>query len=128
MATSEHDRLQLFDRLRDTLGTDEAGILMELLPPVGWADIATNASVQAQGAALRGEMAGLGAELRVEMAGLRTDMQREMGELRTDFVGVRGEFSELRGEIAQSMARQTRTLVFAFAGFATSIWITLLVA
>ena len=41
MAVDERSRLQLADAAKQALG-DEAGItLMELLPPVGWADVAT---------------------------------------------------------------------------------------
>jgi len=41
MAVDERGRLQLADAAKRVFG-DEAGItLMELLPPVGWADVAT---------------------------------------------------------------------------------------
>ena len=41
MAVDERSRLQLADAAKQALG-DEAGItLMELLPPVGWAEVAT---------------------------------------------------------------------------------------
>jgi hypothetical protein len=41
MSVDERGRLQLAEAARRALG-DEAGItLMELLPPVGWADVAT---------------------------------------------------------------------------------------
>ena len=39
------------------LGLDEAGTLMELLPPNGWDDIATKELVAANATSLRGEMA-----------------------------------------------------------------------
>jgi hypothetical protein len=38
---TEHDRHQLYRRLTDIIGPDEADTLMELLPPVGWAEVAT---------------------------------------------------------------------------------------
>ncbi len=42
MAVDEQKlRRSLHDRLEATLGADEAALLMEYLPPVGWADIAT---------------------------------------------------------------------------------------
>jgi hypothetical protein len=34
-------RRSLHDRLEASLGADEAALLMEYLPPVGWSDIAT---------------------------------------------------------------------------------------
>lgn len=39
-----YGRLKSYDRLGDVLGHDEAGTLMELLPPNGWDDIATKES------------------------------------------------------------------------------------
>jgi len=52
MAIDERRRLELADAVKRTLG-DEAGLtLMEMLPPVGWADVATKQDLDA----LRGEM------------------------------------------------------------------------
>jgi hypothetical protein len=41
LAITEEDRHQLYARLREVLGDDEATTMMEHLPPVGWADVAT---------------------------------------------------------------------------------------
>jgi hypothetical protein len=41
MAIDERTRHQLFLRLEEVLGDEEANTLMEHLPPVGWADVAT---------------------------------------------------------------------------------------
>ena len=41
MAIDERSRHQLYQRLEQVLGEDEATVLMEHLPPVGWADVAT---------------------------------------------------------------------------------------
>jgi ABC-type phosphate transport system auxiliary subunit len=41
MATTEHARRRLYQRLNELIGPDEADTLMELLPPTGWADVAT---------------------------------------------------------------------------------------
>jgi hypothetical protein len=41
MAIDERTRHQLFLRLEGVLGDEEANTLMEHLPPVGWADVAT---------------------------------------------------------------------------------------
>ena len=43
---------------------------MELVPPVGWGDVARRADVEAQGVALRGEIAELRGELKAEVAEL----------------------------------------------------------
>ena len=41
MAITEETRHHLYQRLEGVLGPEEASILMEHLPPVGWADVAT---------------------------------------------------------------------------------------
>ena len=41
MTVDERSRLQLAEALKHVLGDEEGTTLMELLPPVGWADVAT---------------------------------------------------------------------------------------
>lgn len=41
MAITEEARHHLYRRLEEVLGPEEASTLMEHLPPVGWADVAT---------------------------------------------------------------------------------------
>ncbi len=79
---SEHDRRQLYTVLERHLGQGAAATLMELLPPVGWADVARQSDITA----LRGEMAELRADLRGEMAELRAELRGEMAELRAETV------------------------------------------
>jgi hypothetical protein len=45
MALEESSRNRLYNRLEEVLGPDEANALMSLLPPVGWADVATKHDV-----------------------------------------------------------------------------------
>ena len=52
MALDERARHQLHQKLEEVLGADQAGTLMEMLPPVGWADVATKRDLDA----LRSEM------------------------------------------------------------------------
>jgi len=73
---SDHDRRHLYDALEQRLGPGAAGTLMELLPPVGWADVARQSDL----VAVRGEMG----QLRGEMAELRADLKSEIGDLRTE--------------------------------------------
>ncbi|HVX19146.1 MAG TPA: hypothetical protein VHA73_14035 [Acidimicrobiales bacterium] len=45
--TDERSRHQLYVTLEEHLGAHEADTLMELLPPVGWADVATKHDLHA---------------------------------------------------------------------------------
>ena len=47
MALDERARHELFLRLEQALGPESAETLMELLPPVGWADVATKRDLDA---------------------------------------------------------------------------------
>lgn len=41
MAITEESRHRMYQRLEEVLGREQAATLMEHLPPVGWADVAT---------------------------------------------------------------------------------------
>ena len=56
---TDDDRRNLYEAPEGTLGRVPAATLMALLPPVGWSELATQAGVDAQGVAIRGEMAEL---------------------------------------------------------------------
>ena len=46
MAVTEESRYRLVKQLEETLGAEHSNTLMEHLPPVGWADVATKADLQ----------------------------------------------------------------------------------
>jgi len=62
MALDERSRHELYLRLEETLGPEAATTLMEHLPPVGWADVATKRDLDH----LRGDIDNLGDRLRAE--------------------------------------------------------------
>ena len=103
MALDERARHELFLRLEQALGPESAETLMELLPPLGWADVATKRDL---------------------------DALEERMNLRFDLVDRRFESSEhkllaaFRSELlAQSnvISAQTRTLIIANAGTVLSM-------
>ena len=80
---SDKARRDLYAALEGNLGRGPAATMMELLPPVGWADVARQSdliAVRGEMAELRGEMA----EVRGEMAELRAELKGEIGELRAE--------------------------------------------
>jgi hypothetical protein len=107
MSVSEPARHHLYEAARTGDWDDQpAEALMSLLPPVGWADVATKQDLRAledslrgEIAELRGEMLGLGGELRGEIGNLRPEMHHEIGLVRTD------------------IAQQTRTILLSLVGF-----------
>jgi hypothetical protein len=73
-------RRNLYTAIADALGIEQADTLMELLPPVGWADVARQSDLTALRTELKGEMA----ELRGGIAELR-------GEMRAGFVSLQAQ-------------------------------------
>jgi hypothetical protein len=107
--TSERRRHDLYDELRELLSDDSADELMNYLPPVGWADVATKPDIgmvrhelDTCRAELRSEMSSLRTDLRAEMAMLRSDMQTEMAMLRSD---MHTEMAGLRTDVQTEMAK-----------------------
>jgi hypothetical protein len=67
-------RQSLHARLAELVGADETALLMNYLPPVGWADVATKRDLDVLATELRSEMAAL----RFEMDALRSDLRGEL--------------------------------------------------
>ena len=106
MSITDRQRLKLLRTLETVIGPEDAGTLMNHLPPVTWANEATVDHVSSVGhqtaTALRGEMQVLSTQLRSEMNQLGTELRTEMNELGTE---LRGEMNQLgihlRGEMNQ---------------------------
>ncbi|MGI8777608.1 MAG: hypothetical protein ACR2LJ_09550 [Acidimicrobiales bacterium] len=112
---SDSNRHDLYVALEHQLGQGPTDTLMQLLPPVGWADVARASDVESLGIHLRGEMAELRSELCGEMVGLRSELRGEMAELRSE---LRGEMGELRGEIKAQLPRLYAANIASMIGVA----------
>ena len=105
MSITNEQRYDLHQALDEKLGRKDAAVLMEHLPPVGWADVATKQDLDAQtallAAELRGDMMSMERRFWLEtrrldqgIAGLRTDMEAGFRRLQTRtltaLVGIAG--------------------------------------
>lgn len=113
MVVDERSRHELYRRLEEVLGPDAATTLIEHLPAVGWADVAT-----------RHDLAGLEQRIdlrfeRVEerikgaMSELRATFEHEM---RTQSSGFEHELRAQSSAFGHELRAQTTTMVFALVG------------
>ena len=89
---------ELFAAAESTWGRSPAEVLMELLPPAGWGDVARRADLEAHTLALRGEMAELRAELKGDWSDMSSFFARR-ADLEAHTLALRGEMAELRAEL-----------------------------
>jgi hypothetical protein len=68
MAVDERRRHEMYLAFEELVGGEVAATMMEHLPPVGWADVATKHDVEREVALLGAEMHAGFAELRTEIA------------------------------------------------------------
>ncbi|HUP68385.1 MAG TPA: hypothetical protein VM142_01090 [Acidimicrobiales bacterium] len=98
------------------MGSERATIMMNLVPPVGWGEVATRTELVALGSGLRGEMSVLGRDLRAEMSVLGSELRGELVELRAEMSVLRSEMktgnAEVRGEIKAATSEVLRTMFF----------------
>ncbi len=76
MAVDEAARHQRYSDLESALGPEPTSTLMSLLPPVGWADVATKQD-------LRVLENGIRAELHQALGALRAEMHQDLQGLHT---------------------------------------------
>ena len=77
MSITEASRFQLRTAIGQILSEEAADTLMELLPPVGWADVATKSDIQH----LRDEMQHLRDELKGDMLNLQLTIEVNVRKL-----------------------------------------------
>jgi hypothetical protein len=107
VTVDERRRHDLYVVLESKLGTDRADTLMSMLPPVGWADVATMHGVER------------------EAALLRADLESQINQLRLE---MRVEQSKLRADVEAGLRSTMRVLFFAMAGMQLTTISVLLVA
>ena len=105
MTITDADRHRLYDALVATLGEQEAAILMEHLPPVGWADVATKTDLEHLRAATKADIDGLRAEMNSGFVATRAAMDAQAALLRAEMAtGFASQLWWIIGTIIASYA------------------------
>jgi hypothetical protein len=102
-------------RLIDVLGMEAADTLMEYLPPVGWADVATKRDI----GAVKHDIDALAASTKRDIDALGMRVEALSATMERNFDGVRSEFRhEIRSTFDQfeirftdKLNQQSRTLL-----------------
>jgi hypothetical protein len=135
MTIDERSRHQLFARLEEVLGSDEATTLMEHLPPLGWADVATKRDLDQFAVATKRDLDQFAVATKRDLdqfavatkrdldqvaVATKRDLDQlalitkhELDQLRLDLDRVEQRVTAtFRGELVA----QTRTIIFALLG------------
>lgn len=80
MVITESNRHRLHQALIDALGEQEAATLMEHLPPIGWADVATKGDLDHLRTVIDARSDTTEARFDMKIAGLRTEMLGQFKE------------------------------------------------
>jgi hypothetical protein len=116
MAISEDRRHEMYEGLIEALGRERATTLMEHLPPVGWADVATKRDLDQQTLVLRRDMEAEFGKVRAEIASVRAELGAEIASVRTEIAAAEARFE-------RALREQTRLfflgLLASNATFAT---------
>lgn len=107
MTVTDEQRHRLYEWVEQSGGKEVAATLMGLLPPVGWADVATKHDMDREHALLRSAMNHGFAELR--------------GEMTQGFAQLRGEMSEGFADLRVEIHRNLRTQLYWLLGFMVTI-------
>ena len=128
MAITEEGRHRLYERLEQLLGTEEATTLMEHLPPVGWADVATRRDLDAHAVATRRDLDAHAVATKRDLESLKRDLESLKRDLDSFATAIRSEMAigaaelrsdmaigaaGLRTEMAEGLRRQTVQMTFA---------------
>lgn len=124
MALTEGRRKRLYDKFEEVLGVDNAEVMMELLPPVGWADVATNRELDHLRVTLESRIEATEQRVLAEMYRELAAVRGEVADVRGEIAAVRGEVADVRGEIGglrEDMASMMRSLMIWGTGLCTSL-------
>ena len=98
MPITEAERHEMHARLTEMLGAEQAGTLMEHLPPVGWADVATKTDLANVEESLRSEISHVERSLGAEMVHLGDRIEnRLLREQRTYLFALLSAFVAVMG-------------------------------
>jgi hypothetical protein len=118
----ETARFELHEGLREALGEARGDTLMSLVPPVGWADIATNHELDLLGDRVDARIDGvlLAIEARIDGVEREIEALRESTAAQIEIARLASEkaMAELEGRLHRDMLRLTWSMIGGFVAIA----------
>ena len=112
MSITEASRFQLRTAIGLILSEEAADTLMELLPPVGWADVATKTDLQHLRDELKSDIHSLRNELKGDIQNLRVATKTDLQHLRDELKGdMRALQLTIEATFEMRLHEQTRWLI-----------------
>jgi hypothetical protein len=112
----ERARHDLYRAMEELLGTERADTLMSLLPPVGWADVATKDDLRHLEARMEAHMDSRFVHFEARMDARFAVMDARFESVDARFARVDARFSGLEAQLDRSLREQTRTLMLGLVG------------
>lgn len=88
MSVSESQRHQLFQWFEEAMGPERAAVMMDLLPPVGWGDLATKGDLDNLEIRLEAKMEHLSARIEHGFARMQKNVYLSMLASNATVVGL----------------------------------------
>ncbi len=111
---SDADRRRLHGALVKAIGPQSSEVLMELLPPAGWTDLATRTDIEIAKTDLRLEMQ----DLKGEIQEVRNELKGEIADVKTDLADVRIEIQDLRSRVDAQLPKLVTANIASMIGVA----------
>lgn len=105
MAVTESSRHRLYKKLEEVLGMEEAETLFDLVPAVGWGDIATKQDLEESRLLTKRDLEELRSLTKRDLEELQSLTKRDLEEFQAltnrDFQELRSDFQELRRDLQE---------------------------
>ncbi len=120
MSVDERARHRLYLKLEEVLGAEEAGILMDHLPPTGFGDLVTKGDLDLIRAATKSDIEALRVETKSDIEALRVETKSDIEALRvetkSEFASVRADLQALEHKLTSRIDRSARQLMAWVSG------------
>jgi len=101
---NDADRRKLYAALSEAIGPKPSDLLMELLPPTGWAHLATQQDI----ATVRADIDIAKTELRIEINDLRTELKAEIQDVRIE---LKSDLQDVKNMLPKLIAANIAAMI-----------------